>query len=107
MGFALLLADQQPTVEDTLPAVWTAVGILAFAVLCFLIVKWIKKRMRQSDASGGTGFTLGDLRRLLKEVKMAQEEFDRAKANILEAHKRAMEVKPAQPTIVPKIEDRG
>jgi hypothetical protein len=99
MSILLLLADREPTTEDVMPAVWAGIGILAFAVICFLVFKWVKKRMRQSDAGPVTGFTLGDLRRLVKEGKMTQEEYDRAKTNIVEAHKRAMEVKPARDTI--------
>ena len=41
--------------------------------------------------SGGTGFTLSDLRQLHKAGKMTDREFELAKAKILEAAKRASE----------------
>jgi hypothetical protein len=96
---SMVLADKQPTAEDVMPAVWAGIGILAFAVICFVVFKWMKKRMSQAEAGPVTGFTLGDLRQLVKEGKMSQDEYDRPKTNIVEAHKKAMAVKPARDTI--------
>jgi hypothetical protein len=66
-----------------------------------MLVRWVRKRVRQDTGTAGN-FTLSDLRQLVKDGKMTPEEFERAKNNILAAHKRATAVKPAQDTTTPK-----
>jgi hypothetical protein len=66
----------------------------AAIVLCaigFFLAKWLRKRLlAKSDASEGTGFTLGDLRELHRSGKMSTEEFEKARALIVAAAKRSM-----------------
>jgi hypothetical protein len=50
-----------------------------------------RRRLTQPDESSGTGFTLSDLRRLHKSGQMTDEEFERAKAKVVEAARRAAE----------------
>ncbi len=96
--------------DDPTRFIWPVIGVLVGIIILAASFQLIRKRLRQSEEPIPAGFTLGDLRRLVKEGKMSPEEFERAKSNILEANKRAMKVKPAQETTVQKgtrIEDRG
>lgn len=99
-----------PNIEDTTTALWPLIGIIVVAVGLWMVVRWLRKRLRQSEAGPPGGFTLGDLRDLVKAGKMTPLEFERAKNKVLDATKRATAVKPAQETVVQKemrIEDRG
>jgi hypothetical protein len=98
------LADSSASDNDkAMQAVWAGIGILVGVSLLMMSVRWMKKRFVQQDiGTASTGFTISDLRRLVKEGKMTQEEFDRARARVLEAHKRSMEIKPALPDSVSK-----
>jgi len=49
------------------------------------------KRLTGPDESSGVGFTLSDLRQLHKSGQMSDEEFERAKAKVVEAARRASE----------------
>jgi hypothetical protein len=74
----LLLAEGDP-----IPAIiWSGVLILVLIVLFFLIGRY-RRWMASSDAPGGVGFTLSDLRRFHKEGKMTTEEFEKAKLILL------------------------
>src|SRR3954447_24178065 len=101
MNPAGLLAET-PTNEDPTrflgPALAVVVGIIVLAIA----FQWIRKRLNRDDSGPPAGFTLGDPCRLVKEGKMTREEFERAKNNVLEAAKKATQVKPAQETTVPK-----
>jgi hypothetical protein len=61
--------------------------------------------MRQTETLPPAGFTLGDLRQLLKDGKVSPEEFERAKSKVLDATKRAISIKPAQETISQKDQE--
>lgn len=87
--------------EDYYPAILKASIILLVVVIAmWLAVSWIRKRLKQDDATGGTGFTLSDLRQLHKQGKMTAEEYEKAKAILLAemgkpAAKPANEQKPS------------
>src|SRR3954454_1446171 len=58
---------------------WTLVLIVSLVVMFGAVVAF-RKWMKSDDApTSGPGFTLSDLRRLHKEGKMTDEEFDKAK----------------------------
>src|SRR5215207_8832779 len=69
--------------------------VIGLIIGAFVIVTQVRRRMNRVDESaalsGGTGFTLSDLRRLHKDGQMTDREFELAKAKILEAAKRASE----------------
>jgi hypothetical protein len=88
--------------DDPSRFIWPVIGVLAGVIVLIGSIQFIRKRLKQTDEGSPVGFTLGDLRRLVKEGKMSPEEFERAKANILEANKRAIQIKPAQETTSPK-----
>ena len=67
-----------------------SLGLVALIVVGLVIVSHVRRRLNaadEPDASGG--FMLSDLRRLHKEGQMSDEEFERAKARVIEAAKRA------------------
>jgi hypothetical protein len=47
--------------------------------------------LTRPDETSGAGFTLSDLRRLHKSGQMSDAEFERAKAKVVEAARRATE----------------
>jgi hypothetical protein len=62
---------------------WVAV-LLAVIVALAVVALWLRRRLMVAEESeGGIGFTLGDLRRLHREGKMSDEEFNTAKAAML------------------------
>jgi hypothetical protein len=67
-------------------------GILLGGLLvAMLIVSWVRKRLKEPDEPASAGFTLSDLRQLHKSGQMSDEEFERAKAKVVEAARRAAE----------------
>ena len=91
-----------PNIEDTTTALWPLAGVIVVAVILWMGVRWLRKRLRQTDSPPPGGFTLSDLRDMVKAGKLTPEEFERAKNKILDATKRATAVKPAQETTSPK-----
>jgi hypothetical protein len=76
--------------------------VIVVAILLFAIVIWVRRKVRQPDSTPPGGFTLSDLRRLVKQGKMTPEEFDRAKELVLGAHKRSVQIPQSQETISSK-----
>ena len=69
---------------------WSVV-LIGLLVAAFIAVAQIKKRMIQDNDLSGSGFSLGDLRALHRQGKMTDEEFEKAKAALVESMKRAAE----------------
>ena len=68
------------------------IAILAGMLLvAFVIVSWVRKRLKEPEQPVSAGFTLSDLRQLHKSGQMSDEEFERAKAKVVEAARRATE----------------
>jgi uncharacterized membrane protein len=63
---------------------WTIV-LLVVVLLLFGAVAWARKRLSPNEEFHGEGFTLSDLRRMHKEGKLTEEEFERAKAKMVAA----------------------
>jgi hypothetical protein len=74
--------------DPTKAIIWSGV-LIAILVMLFYVLKVYRKWMTAEDSTSGTGFTLSDLRRLHKEGKMTDEEFERAKSQMLGALKAA------------------
>jgi hypothetical protein len=70
--------------------VWS-LALMGLVIAGLVVVSKVKKRMQQSDQPVSAGFTLSDLRQLHKSGQMSDEEFERAKAKVIEAAKRAAE----------------
>ncbi len=70
---------------------------------------WLRKKLWEvpkSSETGPTGFTLGDLRQLLKSGKISNEEFERARAAVVAAAQRAA-ARDAAKHAPPAGRDRG
>jgi nitrate reductase gamma subunit len=102
-GMCLLLAETPTDIAFT-RFLWPGVGTLLGLIVLIGAFSLIRRRIRRQPASSSPpgGFTLGELRALVKDGKMTAEEFERAKNKILDAHKKATAVKPAQETTSPK-----
>ena len=94
---AIILAA--PELNHPEDAILPVAAVIVVAIVLFGVVKWVRRKIRQTDSGPPGGFTLSDLRQLAKEGKMTQEEYDRAKELILGATKRAVQIKPPQETI--------
>ena len=79
--------------------VWSLV-LIGFLVLMFVVVTFIRRRLREDDTpTTGPAFTLGDLRDLHKRGQMTDDEYARAKAALVAATKTA-------PTVAPRTSDK-
>jgi hypothetical protein len=64
--------------------------LIGLIVAGWLTVWQVKRRMQGTDeVLGNAGFTLSDLRRLHKSGQMSDEEFEKAKARVVDAARRA------------------
>ena len=72
--------------------------IIAGAAAVMRLRRWLKED--DAPTSSGIGFTLSDLRQLHKQGKMTDEEFERARAKMVEAG-RAMAAKMPHPLARP------
>jgi hypothetical protein len=70
---------QQESTDPTQAIVWSAVLLVILMVL-FLAIQRYRRWMSSEDTPTGAGFTLSDLRRLHKEGKMTDQEFETTKA---------------------------
>jgi hypothetical protein len=89
--------------------------LIGLIVAGWLTVWQVKRRLQKTDdLLGNAGFTLSDLRRLHKSGQMSDEEFEKAKARVVEAARRAAARDDAQagglararPTAVEPLPDR-
>ena len=90
----LPIAADEMTPEQYRQIIVGSLLVIGLIIVAFVLIAQFRRRLRQEDDStsaGGTGFTLSDLRQLRKSGQMSDEEFERAKAKILEAAKRASE----------------
>ena len=79
------------------------VGVL---IVAMVIVSWVRKRLKEPDQPVSAGFTLSDLRQLHKSGRMTDEEFERAKAKVVEAARRAAERQAVrQPGVTPEVKN--
>lgn len=70
--------------SDAAPsALFWSVVLLVFVVVAMGVLVWIRKRMSPNEDFHGEGFTLSDLRRLHKAGQLTDEEFERAKAQMV------------------------
>jgi len=80
-----------------------SLGLVALVIVGWVTVLQVRRRLTEPDESSGTGFTLSDLRRLHKSGQMTDAEFERAKAKVVEAARRATEREAAA---APGVVDR-
>jgi hypothetical protein len=68
--------------------VWSLL-LIGLIVAGWLTVWQVRRRLQRDDTLGNAGFTLSDLRQLHKSGQMTDEEFDRAKARVVESARKA------------------
>jgi hypothetical protein len=86
-------------VQDIIPVLFWSFLLLGLIVFMFLAVIYLKKWLASDDPTTG-GFTLGDLRRLKASGQMSDEEYEKARLQIVGAVKLAAEKMgaPAKPS---------
>ena len=67
--------------------VWSLV-LLAAVIVGFVLVLWVKRRLRQVDEAPTLGFSLADLRELHRTGKISDQEFERARGKMAASLKR-------------------
>jgi hypothetical protein len=72
-----------------MPYITALLLILMLAAAIWFVRKYVFAWMRTDDDVGGPGFSLSDLRQLHKSGKMTDEEFERAKAQVVQGIQRA------------------
>lgn len=73
---------------------WPIVGVMVLIAILISTLALVRRRMfsgQDAEADPLTGFSLSQLRSLVKQGKMTPEEFDAAKAKIVEAAQRSTE----------------
>ena len=95
------LADMDPT-----PILIGAGVVIVIVILGAVAVLWTRRRIRGDDADvadvPAAGFTLGDLKRLHQAGQISNEEFEKARATVVTATKRAAERMAAPKKPVPQ-----
>src|SRR5450432_3860233 len=74
----------QDSTETSSLFVWIVV-LLAIVGLLLGAVYWARKRLSPNEEFRGEGFTLSDLRQMHETGQLTDEEFERAKAKMVEA----------------------
>jgi hypothetical protein len=64
-------------------------GIVGVVLVGMVIVQRVKRKVQQGDEAPSAGFSLSDLRALHKAGKISTEEFEKAKAKVVEAVRKA------------------
>ena len=95
-AFILAPVLAQPERDYTRIFIWS-LALLGVLAVGLVVVSKVKRRLQEPDQPVTLGFTLSDLRQLHKIGQMTDEEFERAKAKVVEAAKKAAErdAKPA------------
>ena len=77
--------------NDIGPIIVWSLLLIVFLVLMFVAIMYMKKWMTKEDEDSGSrlGFTLGDLRRLHQQGKMSDEEYEKARVQMIAATKAA------------------
>lgn len=90
--------------------------LMGLLIVAGVGVLWFRRWYRSEESPEAVGFTLGDLRQLHREGQMSDDEFERAKAQIIAGTRRALErdaaeagasegAPPVQMDIKPPVED--
>jgi hypothetical protein len=78
-----------PDASDYGTIIMWSLLLIGLIVAGWVTVLQIKRRLQKPDVTAGAGFTLSDLRQLHKSGQMSTEEFERAKAKVVDAARRA------------------
>lgn len=89
LGTQVLLAEADRS--DVQRLIWVSLSLVGLVLVGLMLVSYIKRRLGEDDAPASAGFTLSDLRQMHKSGRMTDEEFEKAKAMVVGAAKRADE----------------
>ena len=78
-----------PEASDYGTIIMWSLLLIGLIVAGWVTVLQIKRRLQRPDVTAGAGFSLSDLRQLHKSGQMSDEEFERAKAKVVDAARRA------------------
>jgi cytochrome c-type biogenesis protein CcmH/NrfG len=91
---------------DPTPILIGAGVLIVIVIIGAIAVLWARRRMRGDDADIAdvpvAGFTLGDLKRLHQAGQISNEEFEKARATVVAATKRAAERMAVPKTPAPR-----
>lgn len=87
MPYPLLQASNLPQGRILVLSLVMVVALLAAIPVVLYLKRWLQKE----DEPVSAGFTLSDLRQMHKSGQMTDAEFERAKAQIVDAARRASE----------------
>lgn len=90
-SFRRILTKHTPMLADqsVFSIVKWSLLLVVFIVIGWVTVWQVRRRLTKADETSGAGFTLSDLRQLHKSGQMSDAEFERAKARVVDAAKRA------------------
>ena len=84
MGVAWHSLAQSSRTQQSTEIFWILAILVAVAIVTSLIILIIRRAYLREDAPEPEGFTLSDLRRMHKDGKLSDEEFDAAKGLVVE-----------------------
>jgi hypothetical protein len=89
-----VMAVADPTADGAQRIIVWSLVFVGLLIAAFVVIARVRRRLNKPEdraLSGGTGFTLSDLRQMHKSGQMTDAEFERAKAKIVAAVKRTNE----------------
>ncbi len=79
--------------ELTASIIISCLILLAMVIIGFFVVSWVKKRVQQPEDPVSMGFSLAELRDLVKSGQITPQEFERARGRMMAS---AKQEKPKQ-----------
>ena len=71
--------------SDVASVVFYSLLLIGLIIGAFYVIARLRRWLKEEDAPSASGFTLSDLRELHRRGAMTTEEFEKAKANMLDA----------------------
>jgi hypothetical protein len=65
--------------------IFLSIGLILLVLLMAVLVAWLRKRMSPAAEDKPQGFTLADLRDLRQKGAMSEQEYEKAKALIVQS----------------------
>ena len=75
----------QSSADNSFSIIVVSIVLLIIVIALFVGVAWARKRLSPNEDFHAEGFTLADLRQMHKDGKLSDEEFERARAKMVEA----------------------
>lgn len=78
---------------ETSILIWSLV-LMGLVIAGFVLVSWVRNKLREPDDAVSGGFTLGDLRDMHRKGQLSDEEFERAKQRLIGVLRQSPRKKP-------------